>query len=116
MGKLSADEALEFEDHYLTCASCAEVVEKTGRFMGAMRSAGAKSDRTTPLHFTHATEDGLIVSEVVETINGEWLARHVGPQLDGGRVTRTLWEANEYLLESFRQMFPEHICSTNCSR
>jgi hypothetical protein len=62
MGKLSADEAREFEDHYLTCASCTEVVEKTGRFIGAMRSAGAKSDRTTPLRFTHATEDGLIVS------------------------------------------------------
>ena len=64
--------------------------------------------------FTHDTDDGVIVSEVTRVRRGKWFAHHWGPQLDGGRATKTLTEANAYLIESFQQMFPEHRCVDRC--
>jgi len=70
--------------------------------------------RVVSRRFWHDTEDGLIILEVVQMINGECLARHSGPKLDGGTVTRTVSEAMDYLRESFQQMFPEHRCTDKC--
>jgi hypothetical protein len=31
-----------------------------------------------------------------------------------GRVCDSVEDANAYLMESFQQMFPEHVCSEQC--
>jgi hypothetical protein len=46
--------------------------------------------------------------------DGKWVVRHWGRQLDGGRICASVEEANAYLMESFKQMFPEHVCSEQC--
>jgi hypothetical protein len=63
---------------------------------------------TRSRRFAHDTEDGLIVSETTRLGRGEWFAHQWGAQLDGGTATKTLLEAMTYLIDSFRQMFPEH--------
>jgi hypothetical protein len=63
----------------------------------------------------HDTDDGLIVSVVTQLGDRKWSARHFGPQLEGGRITKTFRQALTYLTESFEQMFPEHHpCNDNC--
>jgi hypothetical protein len=42
------------------------------------------------------------------------MARHWGEQLVGGKECHTMREANEFLLASFTQMFPEHRCTDRC--
>jgi anti-sigma factor RsiW len=39
LGRLPPDQAREFEDHYIACAMCAEVVEETDRFVTAIKQA-----------------------------------------------------------------------------
>ena len=39
MGRLALPEAIVFEDHYLTCAQCAGIVENADLYIGAMREA-----------------------------------------------------------------------------
>lgn len=69
---------------------------------------------TRSRRFTHDTEDGLIVSEATRVGQKKWFAHHWGPELDGGISTKTLRDAMTYLIESFRQMFPEHQCTERC--
>jgi anti-sigma-K factor RskA len=40
LGMLLPEEVRTFEDHYLTCADCAAVVEKADAYVRAMRAAG----------------------------------------------------------------------------
>jgi len=46
LGHLQPDEAHEFEDHYLTCARCAALVEESAGFVAAMRQAAHKLGRS----------------------------------------------------------------------
>ncbi|SPF45040.1 hypothetical protein SBA4_330014 [Candidatus Sulfopaludibacter sp. SbA4] len=39
MGILSLPEAAAFEEHYITCARCAGIVESADRYVEAMREA-----------------------------------------------------------------------------
>ena len=42
LGTLTPEDAKAFEDHYITCAACAAVVEATEKYVRAMRAAGRK--------------------------------------------------------------------------
>jgi hypothetical protein len=42
MGRLALPEAIAFEDHYLTCAQCAAIVEAADLYVGAMREAARR--------------------------------------------------------------------------
>jgi hypothetical protein len=66
-----------------------------------------------PLSFVHDTADGFVYSKI-ERRGREWIARHWGDQLDGIRVCATVREANEYVVASFNEMFPEHRCTERC--
>ena len=46
--------------------------------------------------------------------DGKCVARHWGSRVDGGRSFDSVEEANAYLMKSFQQMFPEHVCSEKC--
>lgn len=43
LGTLSPEVAAAFEDHYLTCAACAAVVEAADEYVRAMRAAAKHS-------------------------------------------------------------------------
>jgi anti-sigma factor RsiW len=43
--RLPADEQRIFEDHYMTCARCARIVETTAAFIGAVRRAAKGAGR-----------------------------------------------------------------------
>ena len=42
MGTLPGDERVAFEDHYLTCADCARVLQETAAYVEAMQAAARK--------------------------------------------------------------------------
>jgi hypothetical protein len=46
LGILSPEDATAFEDHYLTCAACAGIVEATEEYVRAMRAAGREGARS----------------------------------------------------------------------
>ena len=96
------------------CELCQDRLGAVDALRFAVRLAESKSVKTRRLDFCHDTEDGIIVSEVHRVGRGKWFARHYGSQLDGGKLTRTLREANAYLLESFHLMFPKHVCTEWC--
>ena len=78
------------------------------------RACEAKVPKVTTLAFLHHTEDGFIISEVTRLGRRKWFAHHFGLQLDGGKIAPTLRDAVTYLMESFREMFPEHRCGPRC--
>lgn len=42
MGALALPEEIAFEDHYIACARCAEIVENTALYVGAMQVAARR--------------------------------------------------------------------------
>ena len=119
--RLTGADLVTVEEHLLICEPCWRYVELEDEFRGALVRAHSLQNRTRkglwqcgPLKFVHHTADGPIFSEVTRLGKGKWSGRHWGRQLDGSHLTSTLWEANEYLLDSFVQMFPEHRCTRRC--
>jgi len=73
-----------------------------------------RHDRRKPLFIVHDTDDGLIYLRT-ERQGRSWRAHNWGDQLEGGWRFRTMKEANEFLISSFGQMFPEHLqCTRRC--
>jgi hypothetical protein len=70
-------------------------------------------DGGMPLYIVHDTADGMIYSRA-ERRGRTWFARHWGKQLSGERRCASMVEANEFLGASFREMFPEHRCTSRC--
>ena len=104
---LSTDANLEkVEEHLLLCLRCQNEL--------TMQKAVAAPDNRRRLRSIHITEDGPIFGAMHCGADGKWIARHWGRQLDGRRVCDSVEEANAYLTESFRQMFPEHLCARQC--
>ncbi len=101
------------EEHLLACEACRRRLEEAAGFAEATRVA-ARRLRDVPLDFTHDTEDGPIRLRAEKTRRGKWLATFSGQLLQGADRFKTVREANEFLLESFRRMFPEHECSDRC--
>jgi hypothetical protein len=48
MGSLDRAQAVEFEDHYLTCTRCAAIVENTQHFVKAMKAAAERLRSAPP--------------------------------------------------------------------
>lgn len=67
-----------------------------------------------PVSVVHQTEDGPVHLWASPGQDGRWRARIWGQQLAGTHQFQTLAEANRHLLESFLQMFPDHVCSSGC--
>lgn len=67
-----------------------------------------------PVSVVHQTEDGPVHLWASPGPEGNWKARIWGQQLGGTQQFRTLAEANRHLIESFSQMFPDHVCSSGC--
>jgi hypothetical protein len=68
-------------------------------------------DKRKPSCIVHDTGDGFIDSRAGKR-GGKCLAQHWGEQLDGGRECKR--EANDFLIQSFAEMFPENGCTKRC--
>jgi len=116
LGTSPRGQSLRAQQHMRKCASCLAWLIAVEAQLGAARDPSLLRvpERRHPLFAVHDTIDGLIYSRA-ELSDGEWSARHWGRELNGGRRCATLEEANEYLFQSFVQMFPEHRCTPRCS-
>jgi len=114
MSQLSEPDLERIETHLLRCEHCQDALSQADEYIRSIRTAAALSNGTARCRSIHFTEDGPIFGASHERADGKWLARHWGRQLQGMRVCDTLEEANAYLIDSFRQMFPDHDCSVRC--
>ncbi len=112
-GRLKGSALSTVEEHLLICADCRRRLEETEGFIRAARIA-ARRLQEDPLDLIHDTSDGPVRLWVRRTPEGDWEALFSGEQLGGARRFATIAEANEYLLEAFREMFPEHQCTEAC--
>jgi hypothetical protein len=96
----------ELEEHLLLCADCQRVAVQLDR---------DASKRGRPLEITHTTTDGPIRLWVEQSASGRWQARYTGPNLNGGQEFGRVERARTFVLKSFDEMFPDHLCSDACS-
>jgi len=112
---LSSDADLEnVEKHLLICERCQNDLALTDQYSLAMEEAAATLKTVKRLRSIHLTEDGPIFGAMHCGADGKWVVRNWGRQLAGFHICDSLEEANAYLIDSFRQMFPEHFCSEDC--
>jgi hypothetical protein len=112
---LSPDADLEIvEEHLLICERCQDELALTDQYVPAMKKALASPQTGKRLRSIHITENGPVFGAMHRGADGNWVARHWGRRLDGGRICDSVQEANAYLTESFLQMFPEHVCLEQC--
>jgi hypothetical protein len=119
LGRVTPVDRAHVEEHLLICESCRSRLTELDAFTAAMRSASqvaATFRANRPIDVVHYTEEGPVSSRSKKEKQGRWLAVHEGVNLEGGRICRTLREANEYLFRSFVEMFPEHRCTAECGR
>jgi hypothetical protein len=102
------------EEHLLFCQRCQNDLALTDQYIRAMKNALGPFLTLRRLRSIHITEDGPIFGAMHSGADGKWVARHWGRQLNGLRICDSVEEANEYLTDSFWQMFPEHQCSERC--
>lgn len=116
LGKLRTHDSIRVQVHLFGCEVClcrliAITVNLARRGLAPARCLRVASRK--PLFIVHDTADGLIYSQT-QRKDGKWYAHHWGNQLDGGRECKLMREANQYLTESFAQMFAEHRCTSRC--
>jgi hypothetical protein len=102
MQRLTAVQA----NHLFLCGECQKIVVTLDR---EALSYGR------PLEITHATADGPIRLWVEQSLSGRWLARYAGGQLNGGQEFGSVESARTFALQSFDEMFSEHVCTHACS-
>lgn len=114
LGLLKRADSCRLQRHLYKCASCLErlvaIETAAGRTPRQLQPAPTTN---TPVAFIHDTADGPFHSQS-EPYLGIWRGRHWGKRLYGMRVCKSISEANEYLILSFTQLFPEHRCTERC--
>jgi hypothetical protein len=113
LGLLTVTDSCRVQRHLFRCGSCLKRLIAIETKDGKPAGKKAIPPADTPLSFTHDTADGPFHSQA-EPYLGIWRARHWGHTLMGMHVCSNVREANEYLVESFNQMFPEHRCNARC--
>jgi hypothetical protein len=114
LDRLTGPRLARVEEHLLVCERCRERLIEIDGLVGTVRSV-LRELQEVPLDLTHHTEDGEIRLLVVKTETGDWRATFAAQHLEGGRRFATVAEANQWMLESFRLMFPKHQCDERCS-
>lgn len=69
--------------------------------------------RSLPIDMIHEAPDGPVRVLVKKSKTG-WLLLHWGASLAGRYPLKTQIEANAHAVRIFREMFPEHRCTTLC--
>jgi anti-sigma factor RsiW len=111
---LSANRALAIEEHLSICGACRERLTESELFIERLRALYRGFD-SIPLDHVHLTEEGPIRLKVEKSEGcDEWSAVLSGAEIEMRGRFLTVLEANEFLLRSFREMFPGHQCSDGC--
>jgi hypothetical protein len=109
----ASDTALDkVEEHLLICERCRRELAHSEQHVSTIKRGGDGKR----LRSIHLTVDGSIFGAIHSGADGKWIARHWGSQLDGFKNCDSIEEANAYLMDSFQQMFPEHLCSEECRK
>lgn len=95
--KLPPPSTARLEEHLLICPQCRDQLSAI-----------------EPYSFVHYTSDGAIHSRVTRLRSGIFAARHWGRRLEGGKEFKSRKAARAYLIRTFFQMFPEHVCTPRC--
>ncbi|HLY18918.1 MAG TPA: hypothetical protein VKR61_16925 [Bryobacteraceae bacterium] len=95
--RLSPANVASLEEHLLLCEQCRIAL-----------------NAIEPYNYVHFTADGPVYSRVTRLRSGDFAARHWGRRLDGGNEFRTSRGGKAYLIRTFSQMFPEHVCTKSC--
>ena len=116
LGQLPTYESILVQRHIYNCPDCLKkLIEIT--FIQELQGLGPEPlcvpTTRKPLSFVHDTAGGFILSKV-ERRGRKWIGRHWGDQLEGMRECASIREANEYVIASFQEMFPEHRCTERC--
>jgi hypothetical protein len=117
LGRLPTAKSIRVQRHLFKCGPCLQRLIGIEVQLAALELiAGDRApmpEKSKPLFIVHDTADGFVYSRAEER-RGAWYARHWGKELDGGRDCGTMAEANEFLIQSFSEMFPEHRCTERC--
>jgi hypothetical protein len=97
LGRLPPSRSAAFEQHLLICERCR-----------------AKLTAIEPYNFVHYTGDGPFYSRITKLGTGNFLARHWGRSLEGGKEFHTRKGARGYLARTCSQLFPDHTCTARC--
>jgi anti-sigma factor RsiW len=112
MNRVSGAEEARIEEHLLVCSTCQQRLREVSQFVAALRDAAAHLTRE-PVDFIHATEVGPVHLLVRQSGDQGWEALMSGQLLHRARIA-TLDAANELVLRSFEELFPNHECTDQC--
>lgn len=107
------------QQHLLVCLQCRKRLYQTVSLIHARHCAGIEG-RTLyagdhlECWSVHYVGDDLITSVAIRLRKNKWAVRLSGPRLDAGATTESLEDAQEYLVDSFRRIFPAHECTKQC--
>jgi hypothetical protein len=112
LGTLSA--AVRLQRHLAKCPQCLHrLLDIEETLPSAETDHCSKPNSRKCVFIVHDTGDGMIYCRA-EKRGRKWFAHRWGRQISGGQTCTTLDEANEFLATSFREMFPEHRCTSRC--
>ena len=114
LGTLPQPRADGVEEHLLLCERCRNRLSTIEEFVRVMRMGLRLSSPFVTFWQLHATADGPVEIWVERGDSGCWLSAREGPAHSGGSRFATESEALRDAVQSFREMFPEHVCSTKC--
>ena len=103
-------ELANIEEHLLVCHTCQDRLRFEDTLIAGLRAS------TDELQWsrTHATDDGEVNAYVYRAVDGHYVGRVVGGGVDCGAWRTSAAEAQTWCEDSFRQMFPEHVCGDKC--
>jgi len=106
LGKLAGDQLGQVEEHLLVCETCRDRLAELDADIRAIREVtGYLSE--VPIRLICETAGGPVHLEVTRAVSGGWTARLWGQQADLTADFKTVQQANEYLLQSLADLFPE---------
>ena len=104
LGRLVEPDLGRLEEHLIVCEACRVRLRDSDVVVRAAQWA-LRQLHSQPIDVTHLTEDGPVRLLVEPRPDGTYRASIVGFQLECAKIFETVAEANEYVIESFREMF-----------
>lgn len=107
---------VRLQQHLFKCGDCLRRLVELEATVLADRLARTPemiqlADR--PLFICHETAEGMVYCRAEKCGHG-WRAHRWGTKGEAGRRFRFVSEANQDLISTFREMYPEHRCTRRC--
>jgi hypothetical protein len=104
------DELARIEEHLLVCFTCQDRLRFEDALIAGLRAA--TQERVWSC--VHATDGGEVNAYAYRARNGNYVGRVIGAGVDCGAWRASAADAQTWCKDSFRQMFPEHVCGGEC--